>query len=246
MYTNCEYIGADIADGEGVDVVIDLCEGIGDIEPESIDLIVCCSVLEHVKKPWRMAENIDRLTRSGGKIYISVPWVWRYHPYPDDYFRFSWRGIEELFENVQNLDGYGQSAAHKAPDPLESLLQLGAKSAVTDILATCLESGKSKQDTSWKCVQIKVDDYNNLKETFRKSKIFNQVTHVVAKMKAFPEFTSFSAVLFETPAFVATSTSLTLFLFILCSLTAYVTNSFPHYLGATASLNCKEENETLV
>ena len=104
MYTNCEYIGADIADGEGVDVVIDLCEGIGDIEPESIDLIVCCSVLEHVKKPWRMAENIDRLTRSGGKIYISVPWVWRYHPYPDDYFRFSWRGIEELFENVQCSD----------------------------------------------------------------------------------------------------------------------------------------------
>jgi len=28
---------------------------------------------------------------------MSVPWVWRYHAYPDDYFRFSWRGIETLF-----------------------------------------------------------------------------------------------------------------------------------------------------
>jgi hypothetical protein len=29
-----------------------------------------------------------------------VPWVWRYHPYPDDYFRFSWRGIESLFDDL--------------------------------------------------------------------------------------------------------------------------------------------------
>ncbi len=28
---------------------------------------------------------------------MSVPWVWRYHAYPDDYFRFSWRGIISLF-----------------------------------------------------------------------------------------------------------------------------------------------------
>ena len=28
---------------------------------------------------------------------MSVPWVWRFHAYPDDYWRFSWRGIQVLF-----------------------------------------------------------------------------------------------------------------------------------------------------
>lgn len=32
---------------------------------------------------------------------MSVPWVWRYHAYPDDYFRFSWRGIMELFPSFE-------------------------------------------------------------------------------------------------------------------------------------------------
>ena len=44
-----------------------------------------------------MADNLTRLVRPGGKLYISVPWVWRYHQYPDDYYRFSFRGIMELF-----------------------------------------------------------------------------------------------------------------------------------------------------
>jgi hypothetical protein len=27
--------------------------------------------------------------------------VWRYHAYPDDYFRFSWRGLQALFEPLR-------------------------------------------------------------------------------------------------------------------------------------------------
>jgi len=103
-YENCEYIGVDIAEGEGVDRVIDLCEGVGDLAQGTVDLIICCSVLEHVKKPWLMAANLSRLLRDGGTLYISVPWVWRYHPYPDDYFRFSWRGVQELFDGYEWRD----------------------------------------------------------------------------------------------------------------------------------------------
>ncbi len=63
--------------------------------------------------PWIFAEHLSQLTRPGGRLYISVPWVWRYHAYPDDYFRFSWRGIMELFpefewsgmEHSTNVDG---------------------------------------------------------------------------------------------------------------------------------------------
>jgi SAM-dependent methyltransferase len=79
-------------------VVADLTAGIGSLPDNHFTLAICCSVLEHVHKPWLMAGNITRLLRPGGRLYVSVPWVWRYHPYPDDYFRFSFRGVRSLFD----------------------------------------------------------------------------------------------------------------------------------------------------
>jgi hypothetical protein len=97
IYAGHEYTGVDMQAGCGVDVVVDLMEGTGSLPSAHFALIICCSVLEHVRKPWIFAEHITQLTTVGGILYMSVPWVWRYHPYPDDYFRFSWRGIVELF-----------------------------------------------------------------------------------------------------------------------------------------------------
>lgn len=94
------YVGLDLEEGKGVDVIQDLTQGIGSLEANSFGLIICCSVLEHTDKPWVMADNITRLMRPGGKIYMSVPWVWRYHAYPDDYFRFSFRGVIALFPEL--------------------------------------------------------------------------------------------------------------------------------------------------
>jgi len=101
FYKNSEYVGIDMEDGKNVDEVIDLTKGIGNLTEDYFELIICCSVLEHVNQPWVMAENITKLMGDGGKLYMSVPWVWRYHAYPDDYFRFSWRGIESLFPKLK-------------------------------------------------------------------------------------------------------------------------------------------------
>lgn len=97
QFPHCEYIGLDMEAGIGVDVVHDLTKGIGPLQRDYFELVICCSVLEHVKRPWVFAEHVSTVVQDGGILFMSVPWVWRYHPYPDDYFRFSWRGIEELF-----------------------------------------------------------------------------------------------------------------------------------------------------
>jgi len=91
------YVGLDLEAGRGVDVVGDLSAGLCGLEPDAFELVICCSVLEHVKRPWDMAANLERLVRPGGTVYVAVPWVWRYHGYPEDYFRFSHRGIMSLF-----------------------------------------------------------------------------------------------------------------------------------------------------
>ena len=92
-----EYVGVDLEEGKGVDFVVDLTSGLGQLEENHFALAICCSVLEHTPTPWVMAENLARLLRPGGSLYISVPWVWRYHAYPDDYFRFSPRAVQALF-----------------------------------------------------------------------------------------------------------------------------------------------------
>ena len=97
FYPGCEYVGVDMEAGKGVDLVVDLTEGIGGLRQGHFALGICCSVLEHVRRPWVFAQHLTNVLRADGALYMSVPWVWRYHAYPDDYFRFSWRGIMELF-----------------------------------------------------------------------------------------------------------------------------------------------------
>ena len=100
QFSQWPYVGVDMQAGLGVDQVIDLVEGVGELPENSFALVICCSVLEHVTKPWKMAENLTRLLHPQGRLFISVPWVWRYHAYPDDYFRFSFRGIMQLFPDL--------------------------------------------------------------------------------------------------------------------------------------------------
>src|SRR5690349_21692366 len=101
FYEGAEYVGVDMSEGKGVDVVADLTKSIGPLKESYFALGICCSVLEHVEKPWLFAPNLTRLIRPGGKLYMSVPWVWRYHAYPDDYFRFSHRGVMSLFDEFE-------------------------------------------------------------------------------------------------------------------------------------------------
>ena len=93
-----DYTGVDIKPGSGVDVVADLVQNpLGG----RYALIICCSVLEHVADPWAMARNITAMLEPGGRVYVCVPWAWRYHAYPDDYWRFSWSGIKRLFPEIE-------------------------------------------------------------------------------------------------------------------------------------------------
>lgn len=101
FYSGSEYVGLDMSEGKGVDVVANLAHSIEPLREDYFGLGICCSVLEHVDKPWVFAANLTRVIRPGGKLYMSVPWVWRYHAYPDDYFRFSHRGVMALFDEFE-------------------------------------------------------------------------------------------------------------------------------------------------
>lgn len=93
-------VGVDMLDGPGVDHVINMEGRI----PESLgtfDHIDCDSVVEHSRNPWKLAANIERLLNPGGTLFVSVPFVWRIHAYPDDYWRMTPEAVRLLFPKIE-------------------------------------------------------------------------------------------------------------------------------------------------
>lgn len=93
-------VGIDMQAGEGTDIVQDLEEGLPIEQLQSFDHVECLSVLEHCKRPWLVAANIERMMKRGATIWVSVPFVWRLHSYPGDYWRVTPEGLPVLFPNV--------------------------------------------------------------------------------------------------------------------------------------------------
>jgi hypothetical protein len=97
-------IGVDAVAGEGVDVVADL-ERPFTLQARhrllGIQHIDCISVLEHSRKPWLIAGTLEELLPRDGTIFLTVPFTWRVHGYPDDYWRFTTSAIRELFPRIK-------------------------------------------------------------------------------------------------------------------------------------------------
>jgi len=79
-------------------------ENMPQVESESYNLVVCTEVLEHVKKPWKAADEIYRVTKNNGYILLTVPCNIKFHGCPDDFWRFiNTQSLLMLFDKSQNL-----------------------------------------------------------------------------------------------------------------------------------------------
>jgi SAM-dependent methyltransferase len=64
----------------------------------SFDSILCNQVLEHVFNPDEFLREIVRVLKQGGKLLLTVPFVWDEHEQPYDYARYSSFGLRALLE----------------------------------------------------------------------------------------------------------------------------------------------------
>lgn len=92
----CDTIGIDTQPGEWVDHVVD---GVSKwpLEDESVDIVLCTQVLEHVKDLGLVLDEIDRVLRPGGTIILTIPFLYNEHGAPNDYRRFSFHGAQSLW-----------------------------------------------------------------------------------------------------------------------------------------------------
>lgn len=96
-------MGVDMFDGNGVDITIDLEDRLTPTILGSFEHIECHSVLEHAKRPWLIADNIKSMLVPRGTLSVLVPFAWRIHDYPSDYWRFTAAALVELFRGFREV-----------------------------------------------------------------------------------------------------------------------------------------------
>ena len=68
--------------------------------------MICCHVLEHARQPRKAARNIESALRPGGLAYVATPWSQAFHATPDDYWRFSVRGLMLMFGRLEVVSSF--------------------------------------------------------------------------------------------------------------------------------------------
>ncbi|MBC2777498.1 methyltransferase domain-containing protein [Parasphingopyxis marina] len=84
---NIEYLGADIAAGEGVSVHLTDPDTLP-LESGSIDIVISGQMLEHCEFFWRIFREMVRVLKEDGYIFLIAPSAGPIHDYPVDCYRF--------------------------------------------------------------------------------------------------------------------------------------------------------------
>jgi SAM-dependent methyltransferase len=67
------------------------------VEASVADTVVCLSVLEHLSEPQTLLNEAYRIMKPGATMILQVPWQWKLHEEPYDFFRYTPYGLRHLF-----------------------------------------------------------------------------------------------------------------------------------------------------
>jgi SAM-dependent methyltransferase len=85
------------------------------------DQVICSQVLEHINEPGWMLEQLHRVLKPGGTLWLSTPLFFAEHETPHDYFRYTQFGLRYLLEKsgfeilqLEWLEGYYGTLAYQS------------------------------------------------------------------------------------------------------------------------------------
>lgn len=94
FFQDKEYIGADIQEGPGVDVILDLHDI--DLPAESVGTALILDTIEHVEFPRKAIHNAHKILKPNGALILTSVMNFPIHEYPHDYWRFTPEGFQSL------------------------------------------------------------------------------------------------------------------------------------------------------
>jgi SAM-dependent methyltransferase len=86
----------------------------------SFDAVICNEVLEHVFEPDAFVREMGRVLKKGGRLLLTVPFVWDEHEQPRDYGRYSSFGLAALLQR----HGFKILRQRKTASDVKALFQL--------------------------------------------------------------------------------------------------------------------------
>lgn len=99
-----EYVGVDIREGPGIDIVCDAERIVERFGKGAFDVVIAVELLEHVRE-WRKAiSNLKNVCKPGGIIIITTRSKgFRYHAAPYDFWRYDAEDMREIFSDCELL-----------------------------------------------------------------------------------------------------------------------------------------------
>jgi SAM-dependent methyltransferase len=92
------------------DILGDVCSPFPDWMAGRYDAVIALAILEHVYDPPAAVANFRMALRPGGRLFLYVPWMWRYHAPKSlvfqDYQRLSRDGMAYLLRDFDEVTLY--------------------------------------------------------------------------------------------------------------------------------------------
>jgi SAM-dependent methyltransferase len=102
-FSKAKYVSQDIVQNQNnnIDYVFDICTDTGIINAESVDVILCTQVMEHLTDPESALIEMYRVLKPGGKVFLTTHMAFEEHMVPNDYWRFTEFGIRLLAKQAK-------------------------------------------------------------------------------------------------------------------------------------------------
>jgi len=99
------YLGVDLREGPGVDLVIEPGRAFYDQHEATFDTVVCCEVLEHDRRPWVTLDGMATALKPGGILLVTCRGFGEHGAYglhrcPTDYWRMHVDAMVGLYEDI--------------------------------------------------------------------------------------------------------------------------------------------------
>jgi SAM-dependent methyltransferase len=123
LFRHCDYVTADwsnspheYAAGSNIVASLDALP----VSDASFDAVLCTEVLEHVRYPEAVLAELERVLAPGGRLCLTVPFVWPLHEEPFDFFRYTPFALRDLLE----AQGFGDITLEPTSGFLSTLAQV--------------------------------------------------------------------------------------------------------------------------
>lgn len=97
LFSKARYVGFDFYPGDNVDVVGDAHALSRHFERESFDIVFTRACFEHFALPWIVAEEMMKVLKVGGILFVETHFSYASHERPWHFFQFSDMGLRALF-----------------------------------------------------------------------------------------------------------------------------------------------------